>query len=153
MSPNEKAGPHYKAGPLEDVARSTADSSRIHRRYWAQQLMDAGPGAPTYGSPEWCALPLEDPRRVAACVRAAEIYTRDFYDNLEERLRREVEQASLAYKKDEDAEYVRQYKAHRAEWSKRSSRVGVPFAERRRRQLEDAAARPGDFMGRNGGAS
>ena len=129
----------------------TTESSKIHRRYWAQQLLDAGKGWPVYGSPEWCALQVDDPRRVAACVAAAEHYTRDYYDNLEERLRTEIEQARLARKQDDDAEYVRQFREHRATWSKKSSRVVVPFAERRRRQLEDAKPRQGDFPGRNGG--
>jgi hypothetical protein len=127
-------------------------SSVSHRRYWAQELLDAGRGWPVYGSPEWCALQIDDPRRIAACVAAAEIYTRDFYDNLEERLRLEIEEARVAYKQDEDAEYVRQHTEHRAHWSKKSARVVVPFEERRQRQLEAAKPRPGDFVGRNGGA-
>lgn len=131
----------------------SSDSTRIHRRYWAQQLLDAGEGWPVYGSPEWCALQIDDPRRVAACVAAAEIYTRDFHDNMEQRLRLEIELARAAYKKTEDAEYVRQHTEHRAYWSKNSGRVVMSFEERRRQQLKDAAPRPGDFIGRNGGAS
>jgi hypothetical protein len=133
----------------------TTDSSRVHRRYWAQQLLDAGTGWPVYGSPEWCALQVDDPRRIAACVAAAEIYTRDWYDNLEERLRTEVQHASLAYKRDEDAEYARQHREHRAYWSRRAGKVVVmSFEERRRQQLIEASQpRPGDYMGRNGGAS
>ncbi len=131
------------------------NSSKIHRRYWAQQLLDAGSGWPIYGSPEWCALQVDDPRRVAACVAAAEIYTRDFYDNLEDRLRLEIEQGQAAHKKAEDEEYARQRAEHRAYWSHRGNKVVVlSFEERRRQQVEEASIhRPGDFMGRNGGAS
>jgi hypothetical protein len=128
----------------------SSDSSKIHRRYWAQQLLDAGSGWPVYGSPEWCALQVDDPRRVAACVAAAEHYTRDFYDNLEERLRLEVEQSRIAFKRDEDAEYVRQYTEHRSAWQKKRV-VSISFEERRRQQLEDAKPRPGDFPGRSDG--
>lgn len=135
------------------VSKTSGDntnSSKIHRRYWAQQLLDAGRGWPVYGSAEWCALQIDDPRRVAACVAAAEHYTRDYYDNLEERLRLEVEQSRVAFKRDEDAEYVRQYTEHRSAWQKKRV-VSTSFEERRRRQLEDAKPRPGDFPGRNGG--
>ncbi len=150
---------HEERRPGEGAAVSKAsgdyaDSSKIHRRYWAQQLLDAGQGWPVYGSPEWCALQVDDPRRVAACVAAAEIYTRDFYDNLEERLAFEIEQSRIAFKHDEDAEYVRQYTEHRNTWSKKSTRVvSISFEERRRQQLEDAKPRPGDFLGRNGGGA
>lgn len=150
---------HEERRPRQEAANSkasgdTSESSKIHRRYWAQQLLDAGSGWPVYGSAEWCALQIDDPRRVAACVAAAEHYTRDYYDNLEDRLRTEIEQARLARKQDDDAEYVRQFTDHRERWSKKSSRVVVPFPERRRRQLEEAKPRPGDFPGRgNGGAA
>jgi len=148
---NERSRPGEKAASSKTSSADITKSSVSHRRYWAQQFLDKGKGWPVYGSPEWCALQVDDPRRVAACVAAAEIYTRDFYDNLEERLREEIEQARVAYKKTDDEEYVRAYREHRATWSKKSSRVVVPFAERRRRQLKDAKPRPGDFPGLNGG--
>jgi hypothetical protein len=37
-----------------------------------------------YGSREWNELPLDDPRRLAAAIAAAEIYTRDRFDDLDE---------------------------------------------------------------------
>lgn len=151
QSSHERSRPGEKAASPRTSSADISKSSVSHRRYWAQQLLDAGTDWPVYGSPEWCALQIDDPRRVAACVAAAEIYTRDWYDNLEERLRTEIEQARAAYKQDEDSEYVRQYREHREVWSKKSDRVVVPFAERRRLQLERAKPQPGDYPGRNDG--
>jgi hypothetical protein len=153
--PNEKGRPGEKAAHSKSLAGDDSNPSRLHRRYWAQQLLDAGGGWPIYGSPEWCALQVDDPRRVAACVAAAEIYTRDWYDNLEERLRGEVDEARTAHKRAEDEEYVRQAAEHRAYWSRKSGKVvSMSFEERRKQQLAEASMpRPGDFTGRNGDVS
>lgn len=151
-SPTQERSPGEMAASSKSLDGDTTNSSKIHRLYWAQQLLDAGKGWPVYGSPEWCALQIGDPRRVAACVAAAEHYTRDYYDNLEARLRFEVEQSQRAFKREEDAEYVRQHTEHRDAWSKKRV-VSISFEERRRQQLEDAKPRPGDFPGRNGGGA
>lgn len=45
---------------------------------WARRLIDKAAGdIPIYGSPEWDALDDTDPRKVAACVRAAEAWRQD----------------------------------------------------------------------------
>jgi hypothetical protein len=80
------------------------------RQTWAQRLIAAAPDAPSYGSPEWLALPEGSPAKVAAVVRAAECWAVDG-DELEERLRREVLALSRANKQAEDAEYVAQMSA------------------------------------------
>ncbi|GAA2097689.1 hypothetical protein GCM10009726_06340 [Nocardioides furvisabuli] len=70
-------------------------------------MIARAPGAPSYGSPEWCALPESSPAKVAAVVIAAESWARDG-DELEERLRHEVLALSRANKQAEDGEYVAQ---------------------------------------------
>lgn len=65
---------------------------RRYRRLWAGALIQAGLAAgalPPYGARDWRRLPQEDPRRVAACVVAAECWRSDD-DDLETRLRREL---------------------------------------------------------------
>lgn len=114
------------------------------RRNWAQRYLDAVPGWPLYGSPEWCALPADDPRRVAACVSAAEVYTRDRFDDLEEWLRAEVETLRIAHKRAEDLDYLRSFAGH---LRRNGGRVLTTFEERRARQLEAAKPRPGDHPG------
>lgn len=74
----------------------------------------AGPG-PAYGSPEWLALP-DGPEKVAAVVRAAECWAIGG-DELEERLRAEVQHLQLMHKALEDAEYVARARAHSAAWN------------------------------------
>lgn len=68
-------------------------------------MIARAPDAPSYGSPEWCALPEGSPAKVAAVVIAAESWARDG-DELEDRLRREVLALSRANKQAEDGEYV-----------------------------------------------
>lgn len=72
------------------------------RRDWAQRLLDGTQSWPTYGSEEWNALALDDPRRLAACVAAAEIYTRDRFDDSDEWVRRELAILSLDLRQLED---------------------------------------------------
>lgn len=80
------------------------------REGWAAQLIARAPDAPSYGSPEWLALPEGSPAKVAAVVRAAECWAVDG-DELEERLRREVLALSHANKRAEDEEYAAQISA------------------------------------------
>ena len=75
------------------------------RQEWAWHLLAAAPDAPSYGSPEWLALPEGSPAKVAAVVRAAECWAVDG-DELEGRLRTEVLALTRANKQAEDAEYV-----------------------------------------------
>lgn len=86
------------------------------RREWARHLLAAAPDAPSYGSPEWLALPESSPAKVAAVVRAAECWAIDG-DDLEARLRLEVLALSRAYKRAEDAEYVAGCKAWAKTWA------------------------------------
>jgi pimeloyl-ACP methyl ester carboxylesterase len=131
---------------------SAPDSTYLHRKSWSRALIDkATRPIERYGSPEWCALPLDHPNRVAAVILAAESWAWD-WENLEDNVRREVEDLRAAFKRDEDAEYVRQYTEHRSAWQKKRV-VSISFEERRRQQLEDAKPRPGDFPGRNDGGA
>jgi hypothetical protein len=82
----------------------------VTRQEWARHLIDAAPDAPSYGSPEWLALPEGHPAKVAAVVRAAECWAVDG-DDLERRLRVEVLALSRANKQAEDAEYVTRMRA------------------------------------------
>lgn len=148
---NEKRRPGQEAS-FSKLSGDNTDSSYIHRKSWSRALIDkATRPISSYGSPEWCALPLDHPNRIAAVVLAAESWAWD-WESLEENLRREVEDLREAHKREEDAEYVRNYVEHRKTWSRKSARVvSMSFGERRRQQLEDAKPRPGDFPGRNGG--
>lgn len=86
------------------------------RRAWAYGMVRKVPAPPPpYGSPEWLALPDGDVRKVVAVVIAAESWARDG-DDLEERLRMEVEALSLAYKQREDADYAADVAAHADRW-------------------------------------
>lgn len=134
---------------ISSVVEDRADRVGLpdtNRRYWARRLIDAAGGQriPRYGSAGWAALPEGDPRRVAACVIAAESWAADG-DDLEDRLRRELDNRWYADKSREDADYAADVEQHRERWAHLAS--VVPFAERRRRQLEDARPRPGDFAG------
>lgn len=144
-SPHGEGRPGEKATHSKNIAAGDFDkSSVIQRRYWAQQLLDAGEGYPVYGSPDWNVLQLDDPRRVASCVHAAEIYTRDWYDDLESRLRTEVEQMRVAHKHAEDLDYLRSFAGR---IKRNGGRVLTTFEERRARQIEAAKPRSGDHMG------
>ena len=93
------------------------------RKRWARRMMTRADGpSPAYGTPEWLALPEGDLRKVAAVVRAAECWATDG-DELEERLRREVEALRAAHKRDEDADYAARRDAHRAEWGDLAGQV------------------------------
>ena len=76
---------------------------------------------PGYGSPEWLALPDGDRRKVAGVVVAAECWAREA-DELEDRLRLEVEALQRAHKAAEDADYCARRDAHRESWTERGFR-------------------------------
>ena len=93
------------------------------RQRWAQRMIAAaGTPLPRYGSPEWLELPEGDRRKVAAVIVAAECWAREA-DELEERLRVEVEFSRIAHKLIDDAEYVARRDAHRAEWKARNAAI------------------------------
>lgn len=114
------------------------------RERWAQRMLAAAERPlPRYGSPEWLALPEGDRRKVAAVIVAAECWARES-DQLEERLRVEVEFSRIAHKLIEDAEYVARRDAHRAEWKQAND--GIIRARRakdaRREIYGDGYGRP-----------
>lgn len=75
------------------------------RQRWARCFIDRHPEPPSYGSPEWLALPESHPAKISSVVVAAECWALDG-DELEQRLRVEVMALSRANKVEEDAEYV-----------------------------------------------
>lgn len=75
---------------------------------WAAALIEAGEKLgpiPAYGGPIWHRLDARDPRRVAACVRAAECWRLDG-ERLPERLREEVAQLRAAREAEEAAAFT-----------------------------------------------
>jgi hypothetical protein len=103
---------------------------------------------PPLTSPEWDALPDDDPRKVGAICVFAEAHAQE-HDNLvpdlwlEMRMRAETEKAT------EDAEYVARAEGHRREWRGLAG-VNDKFMRRRQAQLDALARKPraGDFPGR-----
>lgn len=70
----------------ESACKATAE--------WASRLLNRAPAdqIPLYGSPSFDALPDDDPRKVASCVRAAEAWRRDGQpDAIGQRLIEEIE--------------------------------------------------------------
>jgi hypothetical protein len=89
---------------------------------WAARLIRAaGKPIPRYGTPDWQALAEGSPAKIAAVVVAAESWAREG-DELEERLRAEVEMSRVAFKADEDADYCARRDAHRESWTGRGFR-------------------------------
>ncbi|GAA0986880.1 hypothetical protein GCM10009562_39500 [Nocardioides aquaticus] len=76
------------------------------------------PDAPAFGSAAWLALP-DGPAKIAAVVRAAEAWAMDG-DDLQARLRAELEAARLADKRAEDAAWQTQGASHRAAYDGKS---------------------------------
>ncbi|MBA2558665.1 MAG: hypothetical protein H0V07_02040 [Propionibacteriales bacterium] len=128
---------------IESTVPDSADEI-AQRRAWAYALIrQAETPAPLYGSPEFNSLAMDDPRRVASCVRAAEAWAQDG-DELPERLADEIAQLRLNHKGLDDAEYVARAEAHRVANRAPSKPT---FAQRRAAQLAAIAPRPGDFPG------
>jgi len=99
------------------------------RRRWARRLIARCEGKPpTYGTGEWLALPEGDGRKVAAVVLAAESWAAEG-DELETRLRAEVEAMRLAHKRLEDEEYAARRDAHRSQWRHLRLVRGVAHAD------------------------
>lgn len=84
---------------------------------WAARLICAAEKPiPRYGDPAWHRLPEGSPAKVAAVVIAAECYAREA-DELEDRLRAEIEMSRAAFKADEDRDYCSRRDAHRESWT------------------------------------
>ncbi len=153
-APSEK-GPTLKLGGDETTSSAAilpaaADQQIAARRRWAYSLIRrATSPAPKYGSAAWCALPDDDPAKIAAALVAAECWATDG-DNLEQRLADEMALLRDGFKREEDREYQARYEAHRRTAPRFSTR---PFAERRAEQMAAAAPREGDYPGRNGARS
>lgn len=91
-------------------------SGIYRRRAWAYELVSrCVTSPPSYGSPEWLALP-DGPEKVAAVVIAAECWALDG-DKLEERLAAEVDALREGHKAAEDAAYEARRDAHAADWT------------------------------------
>lgn len=99
---------------------------------WAEALIDRATGTiPEYGSPEFEALPDNDPRKVASCVRAAEAWRTYFSpEEITRRLRAEFEAASTFELSLEQRE---SYARARPSFAELSARRGEPEAEARGR--------------------
>lgn len=112
------------------------------RKRWARRMMEkAGGTAPAYGTTAWLELPEGDVAKVAAVVRAAECWAGEG-DDLEESLRTEIAAARLAFKRDEDADYVARRDKHRQRWEGLPQDVerAVRRDEQRRRWLGGEAS-------------
>jgi len=110
--------------PLDDIARHVDGTSRSR---WARRMIGAvAKPLPSYGSPEWVALPEGDRRKVAAVVVAAECWARDL-EHLAEDLRSEFHLA----KQREDADYQERHRAHRDQWARVKLSRGA-YADRMR---------------------
>lgn len=91
-------------------------SAAEDRRRWAYgYLRRVSKPPPAYGTPEFLALP-EGPEKWAACVRAAEAWAGDGED-LELKLRIEVEAMQRAYKLAEDTDWNQRREAHEQSWT------------------------------------
>ena len=146
MQPKKRSRP-VKAAPVNSTAiksdstiadKSAADRPSTGRRYWARTLIDRSPKPiPTYGSTDWLQLPLDDPRRIAGVVIAAESWAAGA-DTLEDDLRREIEALQLGFKAGEDADYQAKAAAHRD----RFKHVVIgKYGGRRTDQIDTAAIR------------
>ncbi|KHL18532.1 uncharacterized protein DUF2742 [Mumia flava] len=118
------------------------------RKLWARQLVDKARGMdiPRYGSEAWCLLEPRDPAKIAAVVVAAEAWAQQD-ETLADDLRKQLDDLRRAYKAGEDDAYADRIADHCETWAPVTQSTVVPFAERRRRQLEAAKPRPGDHPG------
>lgn len=128
--PGENRAASISAANLDGSIVPPSTPGNIHaRRRWAYRMMsrcDSPP--PAYGTSEWLALPEGSVEKVSAVIRAAECWARDG-DELENRLRIEIELAREAFTADDDAEYVARRDAHRAEFGGLRLIKGGPFSQ------------------------
>ncbi len=109
-----------------DTAVELPDTLAMARRQsWAQALIRrAEKPLPRYGSREWLALPEGHPAKIAGCVLAAECWARES-DDLEQRLRTELEDRRRSTKALDDAEYAARAAEHAERW-RRQNAVTTP---------------------------
>jgi len=117
------------------------------RRCWASSLIRrAGKPPPSYGSPEWLALPEGSPAKVASVVVAAEAWAVDG-DDIPERMRRDLADVRRAERHQDDELFTANVVPMVQALASRPD-LGTTYAERRTRELADAMKpRPGDFPG------
>lgn len=133
-----------KHGQQQPNLGANQEGASTGRRYWARQLIERQTkDRPIYGSTAWLMLPNEHPDKIASCVVAAECWA-SMEDNLENDLRREIENLQLGHKKAEDLAYLRSFAGH---IRRNGGLVLTTFEERRTRQIEAAKPRPGDYPG------
>lgn len=74
-----------------DNAKAEIDETAAIRDYWAAAKRRYMRGDfPDYGSPDWCALPIEDPRKMAGLVAFAQLWLKygdEIADDLNRQLR------------------------------------------------------------------
>lgn len=88
------------------------------RRQWAYAMISrTSEPPPSYGSPEWLALP-DGPEKVAAVVIAAEAWARDG-EEIRDRLLLELGVSPEVHKAAEDAAYAALRDEHRRSWDPR----------------------------------
>lgn len=107
---------------------------------WAQGVLAAAAGldVPTYGSPEWHALPYDSPARIAAAVLAAEVHRYEV-ETLADRLRIELDVLAADDRDEEEiATAARAAMARDDELAAHARKVATSAA----RQLLAAAAEP-----------
>ena len=110
------------------------------RRCWASSLIRrAGKPPPSYGSPDWLALPEGSPAKVASVVVAAEAWALDG-DDVEARLHRQLEDERRAFKDAEDADYQARAAEHRKQWRHLSLAPPPRYTGQTVRPLEDVGA-------------
>ncbi len=117
------------------------------RRKWAYSLIRrAKEPPPPYGSAEWLRLAEGSAEKIASVVIAAESHARAG-DDLPLDLAREIDARRAA-----DDEHYRAL--HRQAAERVAQIVKLPdYREKRRRELDAAQPRPGDFPGRSGGGA
>jgi Protein of unknown function (DUF2742) len=86
-------------GPADQTSPTVPDTRPLSRAEFVRRLLELGwrhGELPIYGSPQWEALAVDDPRRFASVVRAAEAWRLDGTDEaIRARLLDELEVADL----------------------------------------------------------
>lgn len=82
---------HASDNARRDLHSVETDETAAIRDYWAaaKRLYQRG-GYADYGSPEWCALPLEDPRKMAGLVAFAQLWLK-YGDEIADDLNRQLQ--------------------------------------------------------------
>lgn len=111
-----------------DLAGDSTTMVSQPRRCWAYAMISrCSTPPPRYGSEAWTALTDGDVRKVAGVVIAAEQWAIDG-DNLESKLRAELDNVRRAVKEALDAEYVDRRDSHRDNWTGKAFRPSETIA-------------------------